>query len=637
MNLLSSFFRELLLAIQETSPALAVLATLVFVVMIGTGAQILAERLRIPATAPLLLAGLIFGPAFIGLVQPDVLGVFLRVVVRAAVCIVIFEGGLLLDLGAVRQTSRAVIGLATAGLLITMTAAAALAHYLANWSWELSFLFGAIVSVTGPTVITPILQRVRVNERVRATLESESVIADPLGVILASLVFTAITSPRGWRHALPYASSTLITGIAVGAGAGMFIWLVSRKLDLLPAKYTRLMILGVALMAYTGAEVIAHESGVLASALAGIVVGSLNIRHKEQIREFKGDIASIAISLVFVLLAASLRPREIADLGWREALIVVLLIVVVRPLCVFVSTFRSELRPNEKGFVASLGPRGIVAASVATFFSIELIDTGYPINGRELVTLVFAVILGTVLLQGTAASWLAKVFKVMPRQNIIIGADSTTLILARKLAAEGETLTVVDTNRDAFAEFEEIDGVRTICDDATDVLVLRRAGATDAKALVAATTSDKLNLLVCQVARASFSIPRIVARANQPSNTPAFEAAQIEVISAEDATAIYLENTILRPSLTSILRRTAPEQKLAEVKVTSRPMAGRSLSDIALQGCVVVALRRGDEIVVPTGRTRLKHGDILTVLGNETAVEAAHLRFTAGQLQGSEA
>ncbi|HEU4595309.1 MAG TPA: cation:proton antiporter, partial [Pyrinomonadaceae bacterium] len=195
--------------LHEAAPALAILATLVLVLLVGTSAQILAERLRIPATGPLLVAGLLFGPAVLGLVQPELLGVTLRVVVRAAVAVVVFEGGLLLNVGELRHTSRAVAGLVSVGLLITTVLAALLVSLLLGWSWELSLLFGAIVSVTGPTVITPILQKVRVNRRVRSTLESESVIADPLGVILAALVFTAITTPGGWQYAALHGLTTL--------------------------------------------------------------------------------------------------------------------------------------------------------------------------------------------------------------------------------------------------------------------------------------------------------------------------------------------------------------------------------------------------------------------------------------------
>ncbi len=175
--------------LKEHDPVTAILATLVLVVLVGTGAQILADKLKIPSTGPLLFVGLLFGQAGIGIIQPEFLGDILPVIVKISVAVVVFEGGLLLDLREIRHATRAVLGLVTVGLLITSVLAGTLAHFLFGWTWELSFLFGAIVSVTGPTVITPILQRVRVNRRVKLTLESESIIADPLGVIFASLGF----------------------------------------------------------------------------------------------------------------------------------------------------------------------------------------------------------------------------------------------------------------------------------------------------------------------------------------------------------------------------------------------------------------------------------------------------------------
>ena len=269
-----------------------------------------------------------------------------------AVAIIIFEGGLLLNIYDLRHTSRAVTGLTTVGLLITTVLAGVLAHYILGISWEISILFGAIVSVTGPTVITPILRKVNVNRRVRSTLESESIIADPLGVILAAIIFTAILNTGDWTYVVTHAVETVLAGTITGVFIGLFIYLISNRFHLLPSKYTRLVILGSALAAYTIAEFFAHEAGVLAAAIAGVAVGSLDIPHKEEVEEFKGDLASIAISAVFILLAASLSLQDLAAIGWRGILIVVLLMIVVRPVRVFLSTFGSELSRREKLFIS---------------------------------------------------------------------------------------------------------------------------------------------------------------------------------------------------------------------------------------------------------------------------------------------
>jgi NhaP-type Na+/H+ or K+/H+ antiporter/uncharacterized protein with PhoU and TrkA domain len=619
-----------LLDLNQYQPVLAILATLVLVLAVGTAAQILAERMKLPAIGPLLIAGLLFGPDIIGLVQPTILSDkdILSLIVRIAVAVIVFEGGMLLNVYDLRHTSRAVTGLVTVGLLITTFLAGIFAHYIIGISWEIAFLFGATISITGPTVITPILQKVNVNRRVRSTLESESIIADPLGVILASIIFTAIIYPGDWIYVTRHGLETLAAGTIVGILVGLFIWLISNRLHLLPAKFSRIVILGSALISYTVAELFAHESGVLAAAIAGIAVGTLDIPHKHEIEEFKGDLASIAISAVFILLAANVRLSDLTALGWQAFLVVMLIIFVVRPIRVFLSTFGSELKRNEKLFISFLGPRGIVAASVATFFSLELIERGYVEDGNIFVTLVFAVILGTVLIEGTAAGWTAKFFRVMPRLTVIIGADETARLLAQRLVEAGEFVSMIDTDEENCSAAKDLKGVNVFCEDATNTSVLRQAGVPTAKAVIVATPSDKVNILISQVVRSNFGDKRVVARANTTSNMSAFEDAGIETMSPVQASVAILENMVLRPSLFQLLASTQPEEeKIDEVQVTSRRALNRSLADLHLRGCLVVALRRGGDLIQPSGATVLRYNDILTILGDDKSLEKAKKLF----------
>ena len=604
---------------------MAIMATLVAVLIIGTSAQILAERLRIPATGPLLICGLIFGPEIIGLIQPEVLDEGFRLIIKMAVAIVIFEGGMMMSVYDLRHTSRAVTGLITVGLLITTVLSAILAHYLLGLPWEIGLLFGAIVSVTGPTVITPILEKVKVNLRVRSTLESESVIADPLGVILAAIIFYAITEKGAWTNTAVHAIETFIAGALTGLLVALFIYVISKRFHLLPAKYSRLVILGSALAAYTIAELFAHEAGVLAAAIAGIAIGSLDIPFKEQVEEFKGDLASIAISAVFILLAASLSLNDLAALGWQGVVLVVLLMIAVRPVRVFLSTYGSELKTNEKFFISFLGPRGIVAASVATFFGFSLIDLGYTSEGRILVSLVFAVILGTVLIEGTFAGWLARFFRVMPRHTVIVGADETGRLLAERLIIAGETVSIIDNHEENCALAAILKGTSIYCDDATNVEVLRKAGVPDAKCVIIATPSDKVNLLISQVIRSNFGDKRIVARANSTSNVSAFVEAGIETMSPTHAAAAILENMVLRPSLFELMAtRSTPEgEHIDEVRVNSNKVIGRTLANLSLRGCLVVAVRRNGDLIPPNGATVLRNNDILTLLGDNKSLGRA--------------
>jgi NhaP-type Na+/H+ or K+/H+ antiporter len=548
------------------------------------------------------------------------LGEILRVVIKASVAVVVFEGGLLLDVREIRHASRAVLGLVTVGLLITTFLAGILAHFLFGWTWELSFLFGAIVSVTGPTVITPILQRVRVNRRVKLTLESESIIADPLGVILASLVFTAIISPYGLSAAVPTGLKTILAGAAVGISVAGIVWLLSDRFHLLPSKFTRIGILGAAIASYTIAEIFAHEAGVMAAAIAGIAIGSLDIPHKEQVEDFKGDLASLAISAVFILLAAGLQLGEIASLGWQGLLLVVLIIFLVRPIRVFLSTVGSELRTNEKWFISFLGPRGIVAASVATFFALELKDIGVA-GAESFAALVFAVILATVATQGTFAGRMARIFKVMPQHIIIVGADETARILAVRLVESGESISFIDTNTENCSLAKEMRGASVFCADATRSEVLKKAGITEAKCVIVATPSDKVNILICTAIQALAPEMRLVARVNSTSNLAAFEQAGIEVMSPPQATATILENIVLRPSLFNFLSNGMGEERMREV-VVGRRQADKNIASMRLGNCVVIAIRRGDDLITPRGATVLRRGDVLTILGEAEDLDA---------------
>lgn len=617
-------FESLILELKNESAVMAMMLTLVVVLIIGTAAQIFAERLRIPSTGPLLIAGLIFGPDILGLVQPGVLDEGLRLIVKMAVAIIIFEGGLMLNVYELRHTSRAVTGLVTVGLGITTFLAGLAAHYVLGLSWQISILFGAIVSVTGPTVITPILAKVNVNRRVRSTLESESIIADPLGVIVAAIIFTAIVNTGGWDFVAVHALETVAAGAFTGVFVALLIWIISNRLHLLPVKYSRIIILGAALLSYTIAELFAHESGVLAAAIAGIAVGSLDIPHKEEVEEFKGDLVSISISAVFVLLAASLKIDDLLTLGWRGIAVIVLLMALIRPIRVFLSTFGSELNNREKLFISFLGPRGIVAASVATFFSIELIDRGYESDGKMLVSMVFAVILGTVLVEGSLAGWMAKVFKVMPKHTVIIGADETGRMLADKLTVAGETVSMIDNNEEHCAEAKSLKGVNVFCDDATNLDVLKKSGIPSAKCVIVATSSDKVNILVSQVIRSNFGELRIVARANSTSNVSAFTEAGIETMTPVQASVTILENMVLRPSLFKLLATKNPEDEhIDEVRVRDKRGIGKNLASLNLRGCLVVALRRDEHLLTPEGATVLLYNDILTLLGDKKSLERA--------------
>jgi Trk K+ transport system NAD-binding subunit len=356
-----------------------------------------------------------------------------------------------------------------------------------------------------------------------------------------------------------------------------------------------------------------------------MTIGSLEIPHKEEIESFKGDLASLAVSTVFILLAAGLEISDLTSIGWKGALVVAAIMLFVRPVRVFLSTFGSELRTNEKWFISFLGPRGIVAASVATFFALEIADLG--IRGSEnFAPLVFAVIIATVAIQGSLAKRMAKFFRVMPEHLLIIGADETARLLAERLAIAGESISLIDTDEENCSLAKDIQDSSIYCADATDEAVLKRAGLADAKCVIVATPSDKVNILVCQAIRAIEKDMRLVARVNSTANLAAFEQAGIEVMSPFHATATILENLVLRPSLFRFLSVGMGDDSMREVSVGERA-SGSTIQSLRLGNCIVVAIRRGEDLITPKGKTEIKRGDILTLLGDAAELEDAIEKF----------
>jgi NhaP-type Na+/H+ or K+/H+ antiporter len=429
-------------------PGLLLLTMLVAVVMAGLMAQVVAYRLGVPAIIFLLLSGIALGPDGLGIVQPALFSHGLRTIITGCVAIIVFESVLRIDLHDLKRVGRPVIAISTVGVLITTTLATYFAWAILGFPIEVAMLFGAIVSITGPTVIIPIVRRLSLSPRLKATLEGESVFADAVGVILAASIFGFITTPG-----VDSSSEMLrfLGNLALGAVIGASIaaagkWSI-RRLAPLPGEFVRLGVLGTALVAYTVAEIFLRHLGIMAVATAAIVFALRPLPYTETIKQFKGDLTLICLSLVFILLASTLRLTTLTDLGWRGVLVVALLMLVVRPACVFVSTLGSSLSWRERAFMAWLGPRGIVAASAAAAFALEFNEAGVA-GADTLKGMVFLVVLLTVTIQGGGAPWVAGWLGVVPPKVFLLGGDKLVRRQAEALIASGEAVKILDENLD---------------------------------------------------------------------------------------------------------------------------------------------------------------------------------------------
>ncbi|MGH7465266.1 MAG: cation:proton antiporter, partial [Longimicrobiales bacterium] len=475
----------------------------------GMICQAAAHHLRVPGIVLLLLAGVLLGPQVAGFVQPDSLGPYLQMIVAVSVAVILFEGGMNLELKRLRGEALAIRKLITIGALVTATLAALAAHYLIGWDWRIAVPFGTLVVVTGPTVVTPLLRRIRVNHKLHTVLEAEAVLIDPIGAVVAVVVLEFVLS-----HELGAAAWGLLgipTRILFGSAMGIVGGYVMAKLiaidRIIPDGLESVFTLAMLVLLFQITDAILPESGIMAAPIAGMVVGNMPSRPSRELKEFKEELTVMLVGLLFILLAADVRLQEVTALGWRGVATVGLLMFVVRPLSVAISTAGSTLTVRERFFVAWLAPRGIVAAAVASLFAEQLTNEGLT-EGVQLRAMVFLVIAATVLVQGLSGGMIASLLGVRRLSNtgwVIAGANALARTLGGILKKAGDEVVLVDTDPAEIAEARR-SGITAIEGNILDDSVLQRADLESRKGAISLIANEAVSLLLAQKARRDFRI-----------------------------------------------------------------------------------------------------------------------------------
>jgi NhaP-type Na+/H+ or K+/H+ antiporter len=426
--------------------------------------QWLAWRVRLPAILFLLLAGFLAGPVT-GLLDPDaLLGDLLMPTVSLSVAVILFEGSLTLDLREIRGVGQVVQRMITVGALITWCVVAVATEWIFGFGWQMSALFGAIVIVTGPTVIMPMLRTVRPNRKLANILRWEGIAIDPIGALLAVVTFEFILASSG-DEALgsvlllflkAVAAGTLI-GIASGFALG---WILSR--NLMPEYLHNLATLSLVLVTFTLSNAITHESGLLAVTAMGMWLANRPDLDVHPILNFKEHLSLLLISALFILLAARIDLEQLQAVGWQALMLFAVLQFVARPAKILVCTLGQDVSWPERGLLAWIAPRGIVAAAISALFAERLVAEGHP-SASLLVPLTFIMIIGTVVLQSATARPLARLLGVAepsPRGFLIVGANPFSRALAGALQQHGFRCVIADTNWDDLRQ-ARMDGLET--------------------------------------------------------------------------------------------------------------------------------------------------------------------------------
>ncbi|AUG46068.1 potassium transporter [Haloarcula taiwanensis] len=610
------------------------------IIGLGVLAQVLAARLRVPSIIFYLLVGVIIGQPGLDIIGDGTFGGALSAIVGLAVAIIVFEGAYHLRFDRLREAPAATFRLVTVGAAIALVGTAIAVKFAfssAAVSWNLAFLIGALLVATGPTVITPILDVVPVRDRVAAALETEGIVNDVTAAIIAVVIFETVNPAVASENLLRGFALRLGTGLLVGLIVAGVVYYLLQYVDLSPGdapRNSRLLVLAGALIAYAGANTIATEAGVAAAATAGMALGNVDHPYEEDIEEFKGDITLLVLSFVFIALAAQLELASLIDVGLAGIIVVLAVALLIRPLLVFVSTVGDRFTTNEKLFVSFVGPRGIIPASVATLFAVELNAAAEEVTGAQaellgtqadiLLGTVFLVIFATALFEGGLARYIAEKLDVIPMRVIIVGGGQVGRALAARLEDRGENVVIIEQDEETV-ERARNEGYAVEIGDGTDTDVLRSAGAENAKTVVAATGDDDANLLVSQLASSKFSVDRVIARANNPDNVEAFEDLGVRTISSAMATAWAIDNQIERPAIAHWMTDVGRSGDVQEVEVKNRELIGKPIREIGpmLPDACLVALVSGDlheNAEVPTADYVLEEGDMVTLLGRRESV-----------------
>lgn len=485
------------------------------ILVISVLAQWLAWKIKIPAILPLIIIGLAVGPLSTlitsdgsKLLDGDAIfsGDFLFSFVSISVGIILFEGGLTLKLSEIRYRVGTIRNILIIGPIITLVGGGLAAHYFLGLDYGLAFLFGALIIVSGPTVVMPILRNTRPNERVNTILKWEGILIDPLGALIAVLVYEFIQSGH---HGEGFTSEiftefflTVASGVFVGIIAALLLRYLLQK-NRIPAYLRNVFTLGLVIFAFTFAEVVQPEAGLMAATFMGIILANIKVNDFKKILSFKEDITLILISVLFILLSSRINMNQILELGWESFAIFGIVIFVLRPLAIWLSTIGKNFTTGEILFMSWVGPKGIVAAAVASLFSLQLMSSENEVIAKQselILPLTFLVIVGSVILQGSTAKALAKALKVTraePKGFLIAGANEVGTFIGKIIQEHKLPVFMIDVSEANVKEarsqgFEVFEG-NILGDKIFDEIDLSNMGK-----LLAVTPNSEINTLANQ-------------------------------------------------------------------------------------------------------------------------------------------
>ncbi|MDZ7790915.1 MAG: sodium:proton antiporter [Xanthomonadales bacterium] len=481
------------------------IATILMIVLAaGLASQWLAWLVRLPAIVILIASGLVLGP-ITGLVDIAMAPEELTELIGLGVAIILFEGGMDLKLGEFRRAGHGITRLTTIGPLLAWLFGALAGHYVAGLTWPVAIVLGAILVVTGPTVILPLLRQARLNKESASLLKWEGIVNDPAGVLLAVLAFQYFTvAGEDWSSVfLSLGKAVAVAALLGGAGGWLTGWFYRR--GAVPTHLKPAMLMVLVLAAYWASNLVQHEAGLLTVTVMGLVIGNMRLVEREPLRRFKENLTVVLLSVLFIVIPTQLDASHLQLIGLPSVLFVLAILLVVRPLTIALATIGAPMRWQDKVLMAWIAPRGIVAAATASIFGPALVAAGYP-EAEILMPLVFLVILVTVVLHGVTLGPLARRFGLAAEEEnglLIVGANNWTRALAGKLADLEVDVMIADGSWHRLKSVR-MDGIRTYYGEVLSEHAEHELEDEHLSYLLCATDNDYYNALVCKAMGGEF-------------------------------------------------------------------------------------------------------------------------------------
>lgn len=474
-------------------------ATLLLIVLCaGLASQWLAAQIRLPAIVVLIAVGLLLGPVS-GVVQLNIEREQLSELIGLGVAIILFEGGMDLKLGEFRRVGHGVGRLTVLGPPLAWLFGSLAAHYIGGLSWPVAIVLGAILVVTGPTVILPLLRQARLNKESAALLKWEGIVNDPVGVLLAVLTFQYFTlSGGGWVSTLKALGAAIAVALVLGGLGGWLIgWLYRRGGAPEHLKAPILMVLVLA--AYWASNQVQHEAGLLTVTVMGMVIGNMDLAERESLQRFKENLTVVLLSVLFIVIPSQLEPDQLKLIDWRTVAFVLAILLLVRPLTIALATLGAPMRKQDKLLLGWIAPRGIVAVATAGIFGPALVKAGYA-DAAKLLPVTFLIVIATVLCHGLSLGRIARRLGLAAGSDsglLIVGASPFTCALALALQKLQIEVLVVDRYYDAL-KLARMQGIEVfygefLSEHAEETLEVQHLSY-----LLCATDNDSYNALVCK-------------------------------------------------------------------------------------------------------------------------------------------